>query len=240
MGEALLVFYAKEWEKFKMGAKVSSGLLKYLNRHYVVPQRDSGHDVSEVGTLFMTTWRDAYFNESKEAVSKAALSLIVRDHHGARVDGHAFSVVLDSFRELDNAVRVPGERSVYEKEFEEPFLEDLRAFLKRDTVEFRQGNPLSEYVGYVVKRMASERALVEKYLNSSTLAKVNEVLGSVLVGEHVDDLLSLTKVSTLFFLHCVFRPGACFMPSQTAESQTEERITFKGLVGECQILCNFP
>ena len=77
---------------------------------------------------------------------------------------------------LDKNVEVP-DLHVYEAGFEKEFLKQTKEFYRKESSEFIAQNTVVEYLKKVQKRFDEEQKRVKNYMDESTAAKVENVLG---------------------------------------------------------------
>ena len=85
---------------------------------------------------------------------------------------------------LDKNVEVP-DLHVYEAGFEKEFLKQTKEFYRKESSEFIAQNTVVEYLKKVEKRFDEEQKRVKNYMDESTAAKVENVLGMVVQIEGI-------------------------------------------------------
>ena len=85
---------------------------------------------------------------------------------------------------LDKNVEVP-DLHVYEAGFEKEFLKQTKEFYRKESSEFIAQNTVVEYLKKVEKRFDEEQKRVKNYMDESTAAKVENVLGMFLWDQAV-------------------------------------------------------
>ncbi|KAH8108737.1 Cullin-domain-containing protein [Phellopilus nigrolimitatus] len=102
--EALLQYYAKEWDRYTTGANYINRLFTYLNRHWVKREKDEGRKgVYTVYTLALVQWKQNFFNHihnKNEKLAVAVLRLIEKQRNGENIDQTLVKKVVDSFVSL--------------------------------------------------------------------------------------------------------------------------------------------
>jgi cullin 1 len=148
--EALLLYYAAEWDRYTKGAHCLNITFAYLNRCWVKPQRNEGErGVYQVYTvspfpplahpspshrtdtypflclqLAVAQWRQDVFTPLQPLLTAAILRFVAAQRDGAFVDQVLLKKVVDSFVSLGFDAADPEKRclDVYKNQFEAPFL----------------------------------------------------------------------------------------------------------------------
>ena len=75
--EALLRYYAQEWDRYTTGANYINRLFTYLNRHWVKREKDEGRrGVYQVYTLALHQWKTQLFEPIQNKGSKLANAVL--------------------------------------------------------------------------------------------------------------------------------------------------------------------
>ncbi|KAJ7765141.1 ubiquitin-protein ligase [Mycena olivaceomarginata] len=113
--EALLRYYAAEWDRYTTGANYLNRLFNYLNRYWVKRERDEGKKaVYQVYTLALAQWRQHLFTPLQPPLTAAILRMVASQRDGVQIDQAFIKKVVDSFVSLG--------LDVYKEQFEVPFL----------------------------------------------------------------------------------------------------------------------
>lgn len=83
--------------------------------------------------------------------------------------------------------------SVYEQDFETPFLQVTREFYRRESSEFIASNTCSDYLRKAEARLAEESGRVDRYLHISTEPKLRAIVEHELVLVHAKALVEMEK-----------------------------------------------
>ncbi|KAF8523202.1 Cullin [Gautieria morchelliformis] len=188
--EALLHYYAQEWDRYTTGANYINRLFTYLNRHWVKREKDEGRKgVYTVYTLSLVQWKTNFFLHIQSKNSKLAgaiLKLIERQRNGENIDQGLVKKVVDSFVSLglDEADSNKASLEVYREHLEGPFIIATERYYKQESDAFLAENSVSEYLKKAEERLREEEDRVERFLNTHTRKTLITRCEHVLIREH--------------------------------------------------------
>lgn len=187
--EALLRYYAAEWDRYTIGANYINRLFTYLNRHWVRRERDEGRkSVYPVYTLALVQWKTQLFIplQKKMKLVNAILRLIENQRNGETIDQGLVKKVVDSFVSLglDEGDTNKECLDVYREHFEMPFLDSTETYYKLESENFLASNSVSDYLKKAEERLREEEDRVERYLNTSTRKALVTKCEHVLIRDH--------------------------------------------------------
>ncbi|KAH8104831.1 Cullin-domain-containing protein [Cristinia sonorae] len=188
--EALLRYYAQEWDRYTTGANYINRLFTYLNRHWVKRERDEGRKgVYPVYTLALVQWKTNFFlhiQSKHQKLAGAILRLIERQRNGEQIDQGLVKKVVDSFVSLglDESDIMKVSHEVYREHFEQPFLEGTEKYYRQESETFLAENSVPDYLKKAEERLREEEDRVERYLNTNTRKGLITKCEHVLIREH--------------------------------------------------------
>ncbi|EIN12366.1 Cullin-domain-containing protein [Punctularia strigosozonata HHB-11173 SS5] len=190
--EALLTYYAGEWDRYTTGSNYINRLFTYLNRHWVKRERDEGRrNVYPVYTLALVQWKANFFlhvQSKHQKLAGAILRLIERQRNGETIDQGLIKKVVDSFVSLglDETDINKVSFEVYNDHLETPFLEATEKYYKAESEAFLAENSVSDYLKKAEERLKEEEDRVERYLNTNTRKALISKCEHVLIRQHAE------------------------------------------------------
>eukprot|EP00877_Chromochloris_zofingiensis_P005717 jgi/Chrzof1/15146/Cz09g29020.t1 len=177
--EVLLKELYNRWGNHKLMVRWLSRFFNYLDRYYVL--RHSLHPLKDVGLL---CFRDQVYVEVKRKAKDAVLKLIEREREGELIDKVLVRNILDIFIEVGM-----GGMESYEKDFEEPMLQETAQFYKRKAAEWITEDSCPDYMLKAEDCLRLEEERVDNYLHSSTKPKLLKEVENELLTKYETVLL---------------------------------------------------
>ncbi|KAG8984440.1 hypothetical protein FRB95_009792 [Tulasnella sp. JGI-2019a] len=192
--EALLRYYAKEWDRYTTGANYVNRLFTYLNRHWVKREKDEGRKgVYNVYTLALVQWKQNFFihiQNKDHKLANAVLRLIESQRNGETIDVTLVKKVVDSFVSLglDESDNNKTTFDVYKEHYETPFIDATERYYKQESDAFLTNNSISEYLKKAEERLKEEEDRVERVMNTITRKSLIGKCEAVLIREHSEKM----------------------------------------------------
>lgn len=178
--ETLLRELYRRWCNHKLMVRWLSRFFNYLDRYYVL--RHSLHPLKDVGLL---CFRDHVYSETKRRAKDAVLRLVEREREGELVDRALVKNILDIFIEVGM-----GGMEAYEKDFEEPLLQETAAYYRRKAAEWVAADSCPEYMLKAEERLRLEEERVDHYLHAATRPKLLREVEAELLAQYEAQLLA--------------------------------------------------
>uniref|UniRef100_A0A915JAA7 Cullin N-terminal domain-containing protein n=1 Tax=Romanomermis culicivorax TaxID=13658 RepID=A0A915JAA7_ROMCU len=198
--ERLLEAYKDSWLIYNKGAEYVDKLFGYLNNQFIRKQKYTEADINfggisaeqirssmlEIGELALEIWRRLMIAPLEEKLVKLLLDGIKKDRDGLNVQNNVIKSVLTSFVEVEK--RLKENMELYQKLFEEKFLEKTSEHYSREAASLLESLTCSEYMQRVLSRIREEDLRSRRFLDPSSYDKVIKVCQTVMVESHIDFL----------------------------------------------------
>ncbi|OZJ06312.1 hypothetical protein BZG36_00729 [Bifiguratus adelaidae] len=188
MDESLLKYYNTQWKRYTTASGYVHHVFGYLNRHWVRRELEEGrkHDVYDVYTLALVSWKQHMFHHVQNNVMIAVLKLIEKQRNGESIDIHLIKNIVDSFVSLglDESDSSKLNLDVYKQYFEQPFVEATELYYKAESEKFISENSIPDYLKKAEKRLEEEEDRVSIYLHATTHAPLIGKCEIVLIKNH--------------------------------------------------------
>lgn len=93
--EDCLLFYSKEWKKFRLSSKILNAVCRYLNGRML--KRDVSRTVLKMA---FQIWKECVYDHLNSKVSNAALAMLERNRNGEIINSCAINDVIQSYIDL--------------------------------------------------------------------------------------------------------------------------------------------
>lgn len=180
-GDDFLRTLNQAWKNHQKSMVMIGDIVRYLDIAYA-----SLNNVDGVHKMGVSLFRDevARYADVRDRLCATLLSLVHKEREGGSVDRHQIKQACDMLESLGQ-----GSRSVYEEDFERPFLADTARFYKARRQNYLQAMDSFAYVAKVKQCIDEESERARQCLNEFTMAPVTRVLEGELIGECMEAIL---------------------------------------------------
>nr|CAD7444187.1 unnamed protein product [Timema bartmani] len=197
----LLKCYHDTWMKYSRGINYLHRLYLYLNQQHIKKQKLSDAEIiygnlspdseeqMEIGELGLEIWKQNMIEPLKEKL----VFLLLQGIHEYRLSDsnnnltYVLKGVIDSFVSVEE-YKKKNNLKLYQKIFEEPYLESSGEFYKREASRLLQECNISQYLECVTQRLEEERLRSNKFLHHSSMCKVKARCVKHMVADHLSFL----------------------------------------------------
>ncbi|KAG9312849.1 Cullin repeat-like-containing domain protein [Chiua virens] len=171
--EALLRYYATEWDRYMTGANYINQSFTYLNCHWVKWEWVEGRKgVYPVYMLVLVQWKSNFFLHVQSKNGKLAgaiLQLVKHQWNGESIDQGLVKKVVNSFVSLglDESDINKASLDVYKEHLATPFLEATEKYYQQESEVFLAESSVSDYLKKVEEQLREE-GHVDHYLSTET------------------------------------------------------------------------
>lgn len=179
----LLSKLCEEWDDTKTTVSKIKDIVMYMDSTYVSHQK-----IMSVYGKGITIFRDCVVFNSviREKIRRFLLNNIQAERKGEIVDTETIKSILNMLVELG----IDG-TTVYETEFEEPFLSMTKTFYREEHLLYSAQYACSEYVKKVEARFSEESGRVVRYLSNTTEPKLRNILNSELISNNAESIVEM-------------------------------------------------
>ncbi|XP_050039779.1 cullin-3-like [Dermacentor andersoni] len=192
VGEDFLQTLNQAWKDHQTSMTMIRDIVTYLEGPYV---RQS--NVDNVHTLGVLLFRDeiARSDHVRDCLRETLLGLVKRDREGKQVDKL-------SMKEACEMLAILGldSRSVYEEDFELPFLAESAQFYALRGRHYIETMDTLEYIAKVEQHIKEESERARQCLCESTVAPVVLVVKEELIGKHMKAILEMDDSGVVHML----------------------------------------
>ncbi|KAK9872993.1 hypothetical protein WA026_020340 [Henosepilachna vigintioctopunctata] len=180
------------WNDHQTSMVMIRDILMYMDRVYV-----QQNDVDNVYNLGLIIFRDQVVRYGciRDHLRETLLDMVMRERRGEKVDRI-------SIKNACQMLMVLGinSRSVYEEDFERPFLQQSADFYKVESQKFLAENSASVYIKKVEARINEESDRAKHYLDESTEPRIVEVVEEELIKKHMKTIVEMENSGVVHML----------------------------------------
>ncbi|XP_023950431.1 cullin-3 [Bicyclus anynana] len=180
------------WTDHQTSMVMIRDILMYMDRVFVLQ-----NDVDNVYNLGLIIFRDQVVRYGciRDHLRQSLLELVARERRGEVVDRLAIRNVCQMLMVLGI-----NSRSVYEEDFEKPFLLQSAEFYRMESQKFLAENSAAVYIARVEARISEEAERARHYLDESTEPRVVAVLEHELIERHMKTIVEMENSGVVHML----------------------------------------
>nr|CAD7444438.1 unnamed protein product [Timema bartmani] len=180
------------WNDHQTSMVMIRDILMYMDRVYV-----QQNDVDNVYNLGLIIFRDQVVRYGciRDHLRETLLNMVMRERRGEVVDRLAIKNACQMLMVLG----ING-RSVYEEDFERPFLHQSAEFYRLESQKFLAENSASVYIKKVETRINEEAERAKHYLDESTEPRIVEVVEEELIKKHMKTIVEMENSGVVHML----------------------------------------
>uniref|UniRef100_A0A2P2I8D4 Cullin 3 n=3 Tax=Hirondellea gigas TaxID=1518452 RepID=A0A2P2I8D4_9CRUS len=180
------------WNDHQTSMVMIRDILMYMDRVYV-----HQNNVDNVYNLGLIIFRDQIVRYGciRDHLRETLLGLVMRERRGEVVDRL-------SIKNACQMLLVLGidSRTVYEEDFERPFLSQSAEFYRMESQKFLAENSASVYIKRVELRIQEEADRAKHYLDDSTEKRIVEVVEEELIKKHMKTIVEMENSGVVHML----------------------------------------
>ncbi|XP_047105774.1 cullin-3 [Schistocerca piceifrons] len=180
------------WNDHQTSMVMIRDILMYMDRVYV-----QQNDVDNVYNLGLIIFRDQVVRYGciRDHLRDTLLDMVMRERRGEVVDRIAIKNACQMLMVLGI-----NSRSVYEEDFERPFLQQSAEFYRLESQNFLAENSASVYIKKVEARINEEAERAKHYLDESTETRIVEVVEEELIKKHMKTIVEMENSGVVHML----------------------------------------
>ncbi|CAG7825226.1 unnamed protein product [Allacma fusca] len=180
------------WNDHQTSMVMIRDILMYMDRVYV-----QQNNVDNVYNLGLIIFRDQVvrYGGIRDHLRDTLLDMVMRERRGEVVDRLAIKNACQMLMVLGIE-----DRSVYEEDFERPFLHQSAEFYKLESQKFLAENSASVYIKKVETRINEEAERAKHYLDESTESRIVEVVEEELIKKHMRTIVEMENSGVVHML----------------------------------------
>lgn len=173
-GGSFLEELNKKWSDHNKALQMIRDILMYMDRTFI----PSTHK-TPVHELGLNLWRDNVIHSSKiqTRLLNTLLELILRERTGEVINRGLMRNIIKMLMELGP--------SVYQEDFEKPFLEVSADFYRAESQEFIECCDCGDYLRKAERRLNEEIERVTQYLDAKSEVKITNVVEKEMIASHM-------------------------------------------------------
>ncbi|XP_072034383.1 cullin-3-like isoform X2 [Amphiura filiformis] len=180
------------WNDHQTAMVMIRDILMYMDRVYV-----QQNNVDNVYNLGLKIFRDQVvrYGNVRDHLRQTLLELVMKERRGEVVDRLAVKNACQMLMVLGI-----DSRTVYEEDFERPFLEQSADFYRMESQKFLAENSASVYIRKVEARINEEAERAAHYLDKTTEEPIVKVLEDELISKHMKNIVDMENSGVVHML----------------------------------------
>ncbi|EDW89764.2 cullin-3-A isoform X1 [Drosophila yakuba] len=180
------------WTDHQTSMVMIRDILMYMDRVYV-QQRE----VDNVYNLGLILFRDQVvrYSEIQKALREKLLGMVMEERHGEAINHLAIKNACSMLITLGI-----NSRTVYEEDFEKPFLAQSAAFYKFESQNFLAENNAGVYIKKVEARITEESSRAALYLDKDTEPRIVRVVEEELIKKHMRPIVEMENSGVVYMI----------------------------------------
>lgn len=180
------------WTDHQTSMVMIRDILMYMDRVYV-QQRD----VDNVYNLGLILFRDQIvrYTEIQKALRETLLGMVMDERSGEAIDHLAIKNTCQMLMSLGI-----NTRTVYEEDFEKPFLAQSASFYKFESQKFLAENNAGVYIKKVEARIQEESSRAALYLDKDTEPRIVRVVEDELIKKHMRTIVEMENSGVVYMI----------------------------------------
>jgi cullin 3 len=180
------------WNDHQTSMTMIRDILMYMDRVYV-----QQNNVDNVYNLGLNLFRDhvVRYGNIRDHLRETLLAMVMRERKGEVIDRLAVRNACQMLMQLGIE-----SRSVYEEDFERPFLQQSAEFYRFESQNFLEENSASVYIKKVEQRINEEAERAKHYLDNSTELQIVGVVEEELISKHMKTIVEMENSGVVHML----------------------------------------
>jgi cullin 3 len=180
------------WNDHQTSMTMIRDILMYMDRVYV-----QQNNVDNVYNLGLNLFRDhvVRYGNIRDHLRETLLAMVMRERKGEVIDRLAVRNACQMLMQLGIE-----SRSVYEEDFERPFLQQSAEFYRFESQKFLEENSASVYIKKVEQRINEEAERAKHYLDNSTELQIVGVVEEELISKHMKTIVEMENSGVVHML----------------------------------------
>lgn len=201
------------WTDHQTSMVMIRDILMYMDRVYV-QQREVDNvynlglilfrDQVGISLLHLFRWKYIYrffhyqvvrYSEIQKALREKLLGMVMEERHGEAINHLAIKNACSMLITLGI-----NSRTVYEEDFEKPFLAQSAAFYKFESQNFLAENNAGVYIKKVEARITEESSRAALYLDKDTEPRIVRVVEEELIKKHMRPIVEMDNSGVVYMI----------------------------------------